>query len=627
MPAKKPIRRSQLISPWGIGQMINFPKDESLMVVGLDMWEEKFRTISELDEFKVTEERLAKRLGVKDFRLPPDFRDPGQGVTNPSLKIPFVRFPRWHYCTRCGHMEKVSIYDSQKPTCSGISFSSGRSCNEIAERKRQRLIPVRFIAICEKGHIEDFPFMQWVHNGARPEGQHNLRLRAGRSSGTLSGIEITCSCGAHKTMAGAFNEKSLTKIGVTCSGGRPWLGQEADRDNAIHCGEDLRVVQKGASNVYFSQVRSSIYLPQWEKSIDRKIIEVLEKNWNWLSSGLVNGEFDRMRFELVAEQKFNPEKRDYYTEKLLDAANKKQTGPNLNEMGDEEEKYRKMEYDYLIAGGGWENEDFYCEKESSVNYEQDSDFKIIQSGFKSIGLVHKLRETRAFVGFSRWLPDDGKTLTEKKNFIKLGQRIEWLPAVVVRGEGVFFEFNEKRLKEWAAKDEVIKRANFLSDNYNRPRELKGQKRREIKPEFILIHTFAHLVINQFSYECGYGSSALRERIYCNLELLNETMNGVLIYTASGDSEGSLGGLVRQGKPGNLETIVYNAIENARWCSSDPICIDSDGQGPNSCNLSACHNCSLLPETCCEESNMLLDRAMLIGELDNPSIGYFNFILL
>lgn len=605
--------------------MINFPKDESLMVVGLDMWEEKFRTISELDEFKVTEERLAKRLGVKEFRLPPDFRDPGPGVTNPSLKIPFVRFPRWHYCTRCGHMEKVSIYDSQKPTCSGISFGSGRSCNEIAERKRQRLIPVRFIAICSHGHIEDFPFMQWVHGGAQPEGQHDLRLRAGRSSGALSGIEITCSCGAHKTMAGAFNEQSLTKIEVTCSGGRPWLGQESERNNATHCGQHLIVVQKGASNVYFSQVRSSIYLPQWEKSIDRKIIEVLEKNWNWLSSGLVNGEFDRMRFELVAEQKFNPEKRDYYTEKLLDAANNKQTGPNLNEMGDEEEKYRKMEYDYLVTGGGWENEDFYCEKESVIYYEQDSDIKIIQSGFKSIGLVHKLRETRAFVGFSRWLPDDGKSLLEKKNFIKLGQSFEWLPAVVVRGEGVFFEFNEKRLKEWAAIDQVIERTKILSSNYNRPRELKGHKRREIKPEFVLIHTFAHLVINQFSYECGYGSSALRERIYCNLEFPNETMNGVLIYTASGDSEGSLGGLVRQGKPGNLETIVYNAIENARWCSSDPICIDSHGQGPNSCNLAACHNCALLPETCCEENNMLLDRGLLIGLLDKSGIGYFNFM--
>lgn len=624
MPAKKPIRRSQLISPWGVGQMVNFPKDESLMVLGLDMWEEKFRTISELDEFKVTEERLAKRLGVRDFRLPPDFRDPGQGVTNPSLKIPFIRFPRWHYCTRCGHMEKVSIYDSHKPTCTGVSFGSGRSCSEIPERKRQLLIPVRFIAICPHGHIEDFPFMEWVHGGTAPEGRHNLRLRAGRSSGALSGIEITCSCGAHKTMAGAFNEQSLTKIGVTCSGGKPWLGQETDRHNTTHCGQHLIVVQKGASNVYFSQVRSSIYLPQWEKSVDRKLIEVLEKNWNWLTSGMVDGKFDKMRFELVAEQKFNPEKRDFYREKLLEAATKRSSGADSSNTDDSEEKYRKMEYDAILTEAGGENQDFFVTRNHAKIYDDSETGGAISSGLTSIGLLHKLRETRAFVGFSRWLPDDGKTLDAKKEFIKLGRTITWLPAIVVRGEGVFFEFNDKKLKEWATKEEVIKRTKFLSQNYNQPRETKGQKRREIKPEFILIHTFAHLVINQFSYECGYGSSALRERIYCNIESPGDVMSGVLIYTASGDSEGSLGGLVRQGKPGNLETIVYNAIENARWCSSDPICIESHGQGPNSCNLAACHNCALLPETCCEESNMLLDRGMLIGTLTNQEIGYFNF---
>jgi hypothetical protein len=622
MPPKKPIRRSQLISPWGVGQMINFPKDESLMVTGLDMWEEKFRTISQLDEFKVTEERLAKRLGVRDFRLPPDFRDPGQGVTNPSLKIPFVRFPRWHYCTRCGHMEKISIYDSHKPTCTGVSFGSGRSCAEIPERKRQKLIPVRFIAICPQGHIEDFPFMEWVHGSGAPEGQHNLRLRAGRSSGALSGIEITCSCGAHKTMAGAFNEQSLTKISVTCSGGRPWLGQEGDRQNAQHCGQNLIVVQKGASNVYFSQVRSSIYLPQWEKSVDRRLVEVLEKNWGFLTTGMESGNFQRMRFELVAERNFSDEKKELYTEKLLEAATKRISGADSSNTDDSEEKYRKMEYDAILSEAGGENQDFFVNRNPASTYDDSETGGAITKGFTSIGLLHKLRETRAFVGFSRWLPDDGKTLDAKKEFIKLGRSITWLPAIVVRGEGVFFEFNEKRLKEWASKKEIIERAKFLSANYNKPRKAKDLKPRDIRPEFLLIHTFAHLVINQFSYECGYGSSSLRERIYCNLEFPDDTMNGVLIYTASGDSEGSLGGLVRQGKQGNLETIVYNAIENARWCSSDPICIDSHGQGPNSCNLAACHNCSLLPETCCEEANMLLDRAMLIGTIDNPSIGYF-----
>lgn len=624
MPAKKPIRRSQLISPWGVGQMINFPKDESLMVAGLDLWEEKFRIISELDEFRVTEERLAKRLGVKDFRLPPDFRDPGAGITNPSLRIPFVRFPKWHYCTRCGHMEKVSIYHSQKPTCSGVSFDSGRSCSDIPPNRRQRLIPVRFIVICPHGHIQDFPFMEWVHGSTPPEGNHQLRLRAGRSSGALSGIEITCSCGAKKTMAGAFNEDSLQKIGVTCSGDRPWLGEEAERKNTQHCGQELRVVQKGASNVYFSQVRSSIYLPQWEKSVERRLVEVLEKNWDFLTQGMENGNFQRIRFELVAERNFAEDKKELYTDKLLEAATKRLSGAESSNTDDSEEKYRKMEYDAVLSEAGGENQDFYVTKNHATNYDDSETGSAISGGFTSIGLLHKLRETRAFVGFSRWLPDDGKTLDAKKDFIKLGRSITWLPAVVVRGEGVFFEFNEKRLKEWVAKKEVIERIKKLANNYNQSRINRGQTSRNITPKFILIHTFAHLVINQFSYECGYGSSALRERIYCNLEFPNDTMNGVLIYTASGDSEGSLGGLVRQGKPGNLETIVYNSIENARWCSSDPICIDSHGQGPNSCNFAACHNCALLPETCCEESNILLDRAMLIGTLDNPLIGYFNF---
>ncbi len=623
MPAKKPIRRSQLISPWGVGQMINFPKDESLMVAGLDLWEEKFRSISDIEEFKVNEERLAKRLGVKEFRLPPDFRDPGPGVTNPSLRIPFIRFPKWHYCTRCGHMENVSIFHSQKPTCSGVLFDSGRSCSQIAPNRRQKLIPVRFIAICPHGHIQDFPFTEWVHGGTQPEGQHNLRLRAGRSSGALSGIEITCSCGAHKTMAGAFNEKSLTKIGITCSGGRPWLAEEASRNNTQHCGQHLVVVQKGASNVYFSQVRSSIYLPQWENSVDRRLVEVLEKNWGFLTRRMENGKFQRMSFELVAERNFPEDKVDLYTEKLLDAAAKRLTGQDTSIADDSEEKYRKMEYDAILSEAGGENQDFYVTKIPAVNYD---DFEIggaISRSLTSIGLLHKLRETRAFVGFSRWLPDDGKDLESKKDFIKLGRSITWLPAMVVKGEGVFFEFNEKLLNDWASKKEIITRITSLSSNYNAEKIKRGKAPRNISPQFVLIHTFAHLVINQFSYECGYGSSALRERIYCNLEFPNEVMNGVLIYTASGDSEGSLGGLVRQGKPGNLETIVYNAIENARWCSSDPICIDSHGQGPNSCNLAACHNCALLPETCCEESNMLLDRAMLIGELDNPSMGYFN----
>ena len=104
------------------------------------------------------------------------------------------------------------------------------------------------------------------------------------------------------------------------------------------------------------------------------------------------------------------------------------------------------------------------------------------------------------------------------------------------------------------------------------------------------------------------------------------MYGVLIYTASGDSEGSLGGLVRQGKPGIIEETIVNAVQNAAWCASDPVCIQSSGQGPESLNLAACHNCALLPETCCEVGNRLLDRGLLVGTLEDPSIGFFKELL-
>ena len=140
---------------------------------------------------------------------------------------------------------------------------------------------------------------------------------------------------------------------------------------------------------------------------------------------------------------------------------------------------------------------------------------------------------------------------------------------------------------------------------------------------MLIHTFAHLIINQLSFECGYGSSSIRERLYCEIGENNYNMAGVLIYTASGDAEGSLGGLVRQGEKGRIDDTIISALKNALWCTSDPVCIQSSGQGTDSCNLAACHNCAILPETCCENGNRLLDRGVVIGTLFEPHIGFFS----
>ena len=215
-------------------------------------------------------------------------------------------------------------------------------------------------------------------------------------------------------------------------------------------------------------------------------------------------------------------------------------------------------------------------------------------------------------------------ISERKKLLRLGDG-NWLPAIQVQGEGIFFEFNKEALEEWATQTAVISRLKNLQDAFKQSR-FGANAVGDLRPEFVLIHTFAHLLINQLSFECGYGSSSIRERIYCEKTTNEHGMYGVLIYTASGDSEGSLGGLVRQGAKGHIEDTIRDAVRNAAWCSSDPVCIQSLGQGPESCNLAACHNCALLPETCCECGNRLLDRGTVVGTLDDKSVGFFADLL-
>ena len=215
-------------------------------------------------------------------------------------------------------------------------------------------------------------------------------------------------------------------------------------------------------------------------------------------------------------------------------------------------------------------------------------------------------------------------ISERKKMLRLGSE-NWLPAIQVHGEGIFFEFNKEAVDEWAQRPAVLARLRNLQDSY-RNSKFGANAAGDLRPEFVLIHTFAHLIINQLSFECGYGSSSIRERIYCEKAENEYGMYGVLIYTASGDSEGSLGGLVRQGAKDHIEDTIRDAVRNAAWCSSDPVCIQSYGQGPESCNLAACHNCALLPETCCECGNRLLDRGTVVGTLDDKSIGFFADLL-
>lgn len=200
------------------------------------------------------------------------------------------------------------------------------------------------------------------------------------------------------------------------------------------------------------------------------------------------------------------------------------------------------------------------------------------------------------------------------------------------GEGIYFELREDRIYQWQQDchawlrerlgDQFVMR---LADVFPTLPPL-GTPDRSWASRYLLVHSLAHLLINQFVFECGYSTASLRERLYVSADV-KAPMAGILIYTAAGDSEGTLGGLVRLGQRERLGPVVRRALSRASWCSADPVCSENlGGQGSRLANLAACHACTLLPETSCETVNHGLDRAMIVGTPERPECGWMAELL-
>lgn len=588
---KRPVRRGQLISPFGVGAITDFRNDEALMCAGIDSW---FQTAPPLD-LRISEERLQSKLGKSFFVLPPDFSENSGGS---KLRIPYVRFPKWHYCPRCFRMNEATLYGDQ-PFCTSCSEGRGRG---------RRMIPIRIVAACDKGHLQDFPFRQWI--GCNCEGGGDLYFKSGRSAASIQGTKVECkSCGKVQSLGGAFQSWALDSKGAHCSGSRPWLGEDSAGGD---CNQPLKTLLRGASNLYFPIVASSIYIPTEVAAVDPKIRDMLEDPAKWavLTAGKVDGQVNEGAIRMVARM------RNVDEDELLAAvlAKLEQATPRGKGAGSEEE-FRREEFEVLRTGSADHRSDLFSEVLAG------SDYGWLAGFVRSVGLVRKLRETRVLTSFTRINPPGGTEGAEQP--LSRAPHPDWLPATVVRGEGIFVELEDEVVRRWAQSKTVAQRTGPLISRYDGQLVSRHLTARGIDARFLLVHSLAHALIRELTFLCGYGSSALRERLYCNLDAPEQTMLGFLIYTASGDSEGTLGGLVSQGAPAKLEALVAAAIRRSMWCSNDPVCVEIQAQGAGSVNLAACHGCALLPETSCEEGNRLLDRALLVGTPEFPEIGFFS----
>lgn len=257
-------------------------------------------------------------------------------------------------------------------------------------------------------------------------------------------------------------------------------------------------------------------------------------------------------------------------------------------------KYRYQEYQILKRGS---QEDIDCKPQSMSAYGED-----VKQWISSISLVYNMTETRALKGFSRIIPGANPVdITGTYQYEQNGQekKVMWLPAYEVCGEGIFVALHKQKLAQ-------IRQFYNLSDVISK---FEGtQKEVEVSEELFIVHSLSHGLIHALSYKAGYSQSSLQERLYVSRE---HDMAGVLIYTAEGDQDGTLGGLVELGKPEFFNEAFRYMLETARWCSEDPLCTLS-GKKNDSPNRAACHGCLFLPETSCELFNHFLDRTPLIG---------------
>jgi hypothetical protein len=485
--------------------------------------------------------------------------------------------------------------------------------------------------MCDAGHIQDFPWVEWVYQTTNPP-QNVPPMRLVSTGGmTLAGQKVKVDGGPERTLAGITNaspdgnETDLSRLldrsrsPHLCIGHRPWLGTE----DGEGCGRPLRGTLRSAANVYFAQVHNSIYLPRSEDSTVAEVISLLERPPISTFVGILQSARAvptpsnlRSQFrELV----------HIYTDRQLEQAIAMVCTGGVSQqqqpaVGDDAETgFRRQEHDTLITSA---DSDQLVLRPANL-----SQYSLKFSRFFShVTLVHKLRETRVLTGFTRVFADTDRDLVSQQAMLRLNPPTEmWLPAYMVFGEGIFLTLNEQLLRQWEALPAIHNRVTPLLARHLGLRQVRRLRDRRIGPRYILLHTLAHLLINRLTYECGYSSAALRERLYVS-ENPNAPMASVLIYTAAGDAEGTLGGLVRMGRPGRLEPLLERALTAAQWCSADPVCMEmglSGGQGPDSLNLAACHGCCLVPETACEEFNRLLDRGLLIGPFGNSAVGFFN----
>ena len=591
------VRPSQVITTFGPGAIVDL-QTLSVVVAGVDRWHKG-------DDQRIQEPRLERNLGVKCFYSAPPAE--GEFKKRPGT-LPSYLFPRFQVCSnaQCGALSEPSEHtfkrDEKKPIFR-CQLCGGKS----------PVNPAPFIVVCPSGHMDDFPWREFAHRGPTACKQP-MQLKSMGWTGTVRDLWVTCNCGAKRSVGDAFGAKKHEVVG-TCSRKRPWLGPDKV-DPVCEHSDKVETLQRGATNSWFPVVRSALSI----KDAATPIGKILRKCKPEILESIKD--LDSLNLYLPALILMAPDLSEFVDEKpiLLESILKSRGDLEMDEAD-----LLLPEWEALRDPGTFslgERSDFFSQKTKVPEKLNDILASVIQ--------VRKLLEVRALTGFTRLESKGGPFGGEGEEIevapISANPKLDWLPAVEVRGEGLFFEFTSATLDEWAAKSVVQERvhAMIVASVRGDAEDVETPTDEDIreKARFIVLHTFSHAVMRALALDCGYSGASIRERIYASTEQGRE-MSGVLLYTASPDSEGSLGGLVDLGTPERLGPLLQDALRDLTRCSSDPLCASHEPQRHRSMNGAACHACVLVPETSCEAFNMWLDRSLLVPTVATQDASFFS----
>lgn len=589
------VRPSQVITTFGPGAIVDL-QTLSVIVAGIDGWH--------LDEDLVIHEpRLQRALKVKRFFSAEQAS--GNYFTKRGT-VPTFLFPRYQVCTHseCATLsepgeelveynEKTQEMECKAPNCKGRG------------KFRAPTIPAPFVVACPSGHIDDFPWRAYVHRDADTNCKKRMRLVYSGTTGSVSDIWVYCACDAKRSVSDAFGERRDVALGE-CTRKRPWLGiKNKDPYECKHAGQ-LRAIQRGATNGWFPLVRSALSIKEAASPIGQALKKCPQHQVEKIDS--------QEKLQTLLELEMFPALAEFKAEDIWQTLLKER-----GEIETDEIDLRLPEWNAFrdIEGSNQgDQSDFFLEAGEVPDFLADKVDRIV--------LARKLLEVRALTSFTRidyasGMDDDGMGASRAPIY---KERQDWLPAVEVRGEGIFLELKEEALAAWEAEPAVQMRAAAIEQKYKEWAAERGVDADDFPgARYVLMHSLAHVLMRQLALDCGYSESSVRERIYSSTDP-ERKMAGILLYTASADSEGSLGGLVDLGTKERLPNLIYNALENAKRCSSDPLCADHQPDVHATINGAACHACVLAPETSCEAFNRFLDRNFLVPTMAYSDMAYF-----